>query len=136
MPRIRSLEYIIQYQFLDFYKTLICSIEYFISYKNGYREREKKSQKNTEKNDPKKQKLKTEESLDNFVATKGDTFAVTKKLTLNMYFKLMVFDQIRMFLIQNTVRQSEKKLKTRELKCTDGIANTFLQDFDLLKEKN
>ena len=63
-------------------------------YKNGCQEREKKSQKNTEKNDPKKQKLKTEESLDNFVAWKGDNFAVTKKLTLYMYFRLMVFDQI------------------------------------------
>ena len=88
MPRIRSLEYIIQYYFLDFYKTLICSIEYFISYKNGYREREKKSQKNTEKNDPKKQKLKTEESLDNFVATKGDTFAVTKKIDPKHVFQI------------------------------------------------
>ena len=74
MPRIRSLEYIIQYQFLDFYKTLICSVEYFISYKNEYQEREKKSQKNIEKNDPKKQKLKTEESLDTFVARKDHNF--------------------------------------------------------------
>ena len=39
----------------------------------------KKIQKNTEKkNYPKKQKLKTEESLDNFVDRKGDNFAVTK----------------------------------------------------------
>lgn len=103
----------IQYQHLDFYKTLFLSKGYFIQYKRGWKKREKKSRR----------KHCRKQNLDNFVARKVDKFAVHEKFGSIDKFKLKVFDQILDICHLKKCEAVEKEIETGELDCTNGVAN-------------
>lgn len=98
-------------------------------------EMRKKLTKKSLKNDLSRAKAQTEENLDNLGTGKVYNFIVQQKFSPADNFKLKNFDRILDICYSEYNEAVEKEIHNDELECTDGVANTFFQVFDLLEKK-